>query len=148
HSSLKPEQFFQTAAIQIGEVFNVDRCLVHLYLEFPTPRIPIVAEYRRPGIEPTWSLEIPVIGNPHIQQLLSQDSAIASANIEQEPLLEAALLLCRQVGLKSMLAVRTSYQGKANGLMCVHEYGEQRNWTDWEIELLEAVAVQLGIAIA
>ena len=148
HSSLKPEQFFQTAAIQIGQVFNVDRCLVHLYIEFPTPRIPIVAEYRRLGIQPTWSLEIPVIGNSHIQQLLSQDSAIASANIEQEPLLEAALPLCRQVGLKSMLAVRTSYQGKANGLMCVHEYGEQRNWTDWEIELLEAVAVQLGIAIA
>ena len=148
HSNLNPEQLFHTAATQIGQAFNVDRCLVHIYITSPTPRLPVVAEYQRLEITSSWNYEIPVIGNPHIQQLLSQDSAIASADINREPLLANALPLCQQIGLKSMLAVRTSYQGKANGMMCVHQYEQQREWTAGEIELLEAVAVQLGIAIA
>ncbi len=147
-SRLKPEQFFQTAATQIGQAFHVDRCLVHIYVESPIPRIPLVAEYRAPGIEWPWSLDVPVVGNPHAQLMLSQDSAIACADVDQEPLLAEALSACHQLGLKSMLGVRTSYQGKANGLIGVHQYYCQRQWTDWEIALLESVAAQLGIAIA
>lgn len=36
-SSLKPEQVFQTAAIQIGQALGVSRCLIHTYVEHPTP---------------------------------------------------------------------------------------------------------------
>ncbi len=147
-SSLKPEQFFQIAVNQIGEAFNVDRCLVHIYVESPTPHIPLMAEYKRPGIEAPWVIDIPVIGNPHVVRLLSQDSAIACDDVEKEPLLKGALSLCQQVGLKSMMGVRTSYQGKPNGVIGVHQYHHPRHWRDEEISLLEAVAAQLGIAIA
>jgi PAS domain S-box-containing protein len=47
-----------------------------------------------------------------------------------------------------MLAIRTSYQGKANGVICLHQYDRQRHWTEDEIRLFEAAAAQLGIAIA
>ena len=147
-SSLKPEQFFQIAVNQIGEAFNVDRCLVHIYVESPTPHIPLMAEYKRPGIETPWVMDIPVIGNPHAVRILSQDSAIACDDVEKEPLLKGALSLYHQVGLKSLLGVRTSYQGKPNGIIGIHQYHHQRHWRDEEISLLEAVAAQLGIAIA
>ncbi len=147
-SSLKPEQVFQTAATQIGQAFNVNRCLIHTYVEQPTPCIPVVAEYEQPGLGSTVSLEIPVLGNPYAQVVLTRDSALASDNVYADPLLEAACPLCHELGLKSMLTVRTSYQGKPNGAIDLHQYDRFRHWTEAEIELLESVAAQMGIAIA
>jgi GAF domain-containing protein len=46
------------------------------------------------------------------------------------------------------MAVRTSYLGKPNGAIVVHQCDRFRQWTREEIELLEAVAAQVGIAIA
>ena len=147
-SSLKPKQIFQTAATRIAKALGTNRCLIHSYIDHPTPQIPFVGEYKQIGLTSIKNLEIPVIGNPHAILLLSQDSAIASDNVYNDPLLEASAPLCLQMGLKSMLAVRTSYQGKANGLIGVHQYDHYRQWTSDEIELIEAVAAQVGIAIA
>jgi len=147
-SSLNPKQVFQTAAIQIGKAFGVNRCLIHTYIDHPTPLIPLVADYKPPGLVSLLNLEIPVIGNPHVQVMLAEDQALASDNIYTEPLLKGALPLCQQLGLKSMLAVRTSYQGKPNGAIGLHQYDHFRHWTPEEIEFIESVAAQLGIAIA
>jgi len=147
-SSLNPEQFFQIAVTQIGQTFNVERCVVHTYRESPIPRIPLMAEYRQPGIELSANVEIPVIGNPHGEFLLSRDQAVAIDDVYSEPLLAPMSSLCRKLGLKSMLGVRTSYQGKPNGAIAVHQYDRFRHWSKDEIELIEAVAAQLGIAIA
>jgi PAS domain S-box-containing protein len=147
-SSLNSEQIFQTAATQIGQAFGVNRCLIHTYVEDPIPHIPLVAEYKQPGIEPAFSIEVPIIGNRHVELLLTQDKAIASPNVYTEPLLEEVFSLCHQLGLKSMLAVRTSYQGQPNGVIGFHQYDCFRQWTNEEIELLESVAAQVGIAIA
>ena len=46
-----------------------------------------------------------------------------------------------------MIAVRTSYQGKANGMIGLYQY-DRRYWTEDEIRLLKTVAAQMGIAIA
>ncbi len=147
-SSLNPEQVFQTAANQIGEAFGVNRCLIHTHIENPNPQIPLVAEYKQPGLELMLSMEIPVMGNPHAELMLAQDESVASDDVTSDPLLAAAAPLCRRMGLKSMLVVRTSYQGKPNGAIGIHQYDRFRHWTKEEIELLEAVAAQMGIAIA
>ncbi|HAJ63013.1 MAG TPA: hypothetical protein DCP31_30420 [Cyanobacteria bacterium UBA8543] len=147
-SSLNPQQIFDTAATQIGQAFCVDRCLIHTYIEQPKPEIPLVAQYNQAGIESTLDMEIPVIGNPHAQLLLIQDGAIPSDDVYTDPLLETCSSLYQQFGLKSMLAVRTSYQEKPNGVICLHQYDRSRHWSESEIELLESVAAQMGIAIA
>ncbi|HEY9709669.1 MAG TPA: response regulator, partial [Oculatellaceae cyanobacterium] len=51
-------------------------------------------------------------------------------------------------GLKSMLAIRTSYQGQPNGIIMLQQCDSYRHWHEDEIELLEAVADQVGIALA
>ncbi len=145
--SLKQEQVFQTAAAQIGRVFNADCCLIHTYTEHPVPRIPCVAKYRKLESESILDVEIPVQGNPHAQFVLSQDKAVICDDVFAEPLLESVRDLCGQVGVKSMMVVRTSYQGKANGMICLHQY-DRRHWTEDEIRLLKTVAAQMGIAIA
>lgn len=148
--NLNQKQLFQSAATQIGLVFNADRCLIHTYIEHPTPRIPLVAEYKKGKSElaSLLNVEIPVQGNPHAELVLSQEKAVVSDDALTEPLLENARDLVKKIGLKSMITIRTSYQGKANGLICLHQYDRPRHWSEDEIRLFEAAAAQLGIAIA
>ncbi|MEG4394564.1 response regulator [Microcoleus sp. BROC3] len=147
-SSLQPEQIFQIAATQIGLAFGVNRCLIHTYVTTPQVDIPLAAEYREPECESIRNVPIPIWGNPHVVQMMIQDLAIASNNVYSDPLLQAVQPICHKVGLKSMLAIRTSYQGRANGAICLHQCDRYREWTCDEIDLLEAVAAQVGIAIA
>ena len=147
-SSLQPDQIFQTAVTQIGRTFGVNRCLIHTYTTNPQVDIPLAAQYLEPDCESIHHVSIPIWGNPHVVQMMIQDRAIASNNVYLEPLLQAALPICREVNLKSMLAIRTSYQGEANGAICLHQCDRYRSWTEDEIDLLEAVADQVGIAIA
>lgn len=47
-----------------------------------------------------------------------------------------------------MLAIATFYHGQPNGIISLHQCDHKRVWTIDEMELIEAVARQLGIAIA
>ncbi|MEQ8961341.1 MAG: response regulator, partial [Coleofasciculus sp. C2-GNP5-27] len=146
--SLDAQQIFQTTATQIGQAFRVNRCVIHTYVASPAPQIPFVAEYLEPGYSSILNVKIPVANNPHIQQVLAADRAIASNNVYDDPLLQNATGMCDQVNLKSMLVVRTSYKEKPNGVICLHQCDQFRQWSNDEIELLEAVADQVGIALA
>ncbi len=145
--SLDTKQIFNTTATQIGQAFRVNRCVIHTYVAGTTPQIPFVAEYLEPGYESILDLSIPVRGNPHVERLLISDSAIASPNVYTDPLLQAAVPICQKINLKSMLAIRTSYQGEPNGVIGLHQCDSLRYWTTDEIELLEALAAQVGIAL-
>jgi signal transduction histidine kinase/DNA-binding response OmpR family regulator len=146
--SLDIKQVCQTTAIQIGQTFGVNRCLIHNYIATPVPQIPIVAEYLESNYPSMLKLKVPIIGNPHVEQMMSTEGAIASPNVYRDPLLKATEPLCEQLGLKSMLAIRTSYQGEPNGAIGLHQCNYFRQWTQDEIELLESVAAQVGIALA
>ncbi|MFW6358288.1 MAG: PAS domain S-box protein, partial [Chroococcales cyanobacterium] len=148
-SSLDSQQVFQITATQMGKVLGVNRCVIHTYLPLPEPRIPFVAEYIESGYPSILEIEVPVVGNSFAEQVLREDRAFSSANVYQDPLIPLPIsTLCDSLGIKSMLAIRTSYQGKPNGVIALHSCNEFRSWNNEEIELLEAVAVQVGIAIA
>ena len=92
--------------------------------------------------------EMPVQGNPLVEQLLATDQAIASTDVYAEPLLEAVVHQCRAMDIKSMLSIRISYQGEPNGVLGLHQCDSYRKWKISDVELLEAVAAQVGIALA
>jgi len=146
--SLEPQKIFETAANRIGEAFGVDRCFLHTYEVEPTEHLPVVAEYLNGDLPSIKGVLGPIAGNPHIHQLLQQDTAIIINDVFTDPLVSSSIEISQQIGLKSILAIRTSYQGKANGLICLHQCSHQRNWNNEDIALLEAVAAQVGIAIA
>lgn len=161
--SLDTQEIFQTTVTQIGRTFGVDRCLLHAYIEREEdaiasgfamsqldtvfPKIPVVAQYLERGCDSMQEVEVPIQGNPHTQKVLNCDRAISSPDVQRDPLLRSTLPLCERARIKSMLAVRTSYQDVPNGLICLHQCEGLRAWKDDEIELLEAVADQVGIAI-
>ncbi|WP_146135830.1 PAS domain-containing hybrid sensor histidine kinase/response regulator [Phormidesmis priestleyi] len=163
--SLDGQQIVQTTATQVGRAFRVNRCLIHAYVITPEdallsgfelsqlgssfPQIPRVAEYLELNCcESVSEVEIPISGNPYTEALLATDRAIASPNVHIDPLLIPVADLCQQLRLKSMLTVRTSYQGEPNGVIGLHQCDRFRQWSADEIELLEAVADQVGIALA
>ncbi|HEY9698250.1 MAG TPA: response regulator [Trichocoleus sp.] len=145
--SLDIKQIFESAAIQIGQTFGVDRCLIHAFTGNPGT-IPLVTEYLKPSYASMMSLEVPVSGNPHAEAMLAHDEPVISNNVYDDPLLKATRSLCEQVGVKSMLAIRTSYQGEPNGAIGLHQCSYFRDWTEDETDLLKAVAAQVGIALA
>ena len=146
--SLNTTQIFQTTVDQIGKLFEVNRCILHSYIDSAVPQIPCVAEYLTLGTKSMLQMEIPVLGNLHSETVLSQDAAVVSHNVFEDPLLKSAIDLCHQINIKSMLAIRTSYQGKPNGVLALQECHSTRFWLDEEIQLFETVAAQVGIAIA
>ncbi|MBX9257635.1 PAS domain S-box protein, partial [Desmonostoc muscorum CCALA 125] len=147
--SLDTSKIFETAATQIGQAFRVDRCLIHSYINDSIALIPLVAEYNvLPGYCSISNLEVLISNNPHAEQMMAQESAIASPDVYVDALLQGAESTCQEIGLKSMLCVRTSYQGEPNGAIILHQCSHFRQWTQDEIELVEAVAAQLGIALA
>ena len=146
--SLDIEVILHSAAYQIGCNFQVNYCHIYLYQTKSLPKIPLIAEYVAEDNPPTPNFLAFLQENPYIQELLKQDQAIAFADVEGEQLLEAIKPLCQELQIKSMLGIRTSYQEKPNGIIMLNQCNRRREWTQDEIELLEAVAVRVGIAVA
>ncbi|MEM9806206.1 MAG: ammonium transporter [Cyanobacteria bacterium P01_D01_bin.56] len=167
--SLDTQTILETAAKQIGLSFQVHRCHIHRYEAGPPATIPIAAEYIDQSdpqipVDSMNGMIIPVDGAPHGEALMSQEHALTSSNIYLDPLLKYNMPADKPVVLKSMLAVRTSYQGKPNGAIVLQQCGVPlsrtdymakpetisnfRQWTPEERELLESLAAQLGIALA
>ncbi len=147
-SKLETKEVFQTTSNQIGQVFGVNRCSIYTYIPEPYPHLSCVSEYLEQSYESTLNLEISVQYNPYFEQLLSEDKALVSSDVFTDHLLESSAPMCRRMGLKSMLAIRTSYQGEPNGIIMLHQCDQMRQWTAEEIEFLEDVAVQVGLTIS
>ncbi|MEP0868225.1 response regulator [Trichocoleus desertorum AS-A10] len=149
--SLDASQIFQTAVQQIGQAFRVNRCVIRTYLTTPTPRICLVAQYAESGfslINQAEVADISAVNNDLVASVLSQDRAIAYTNVYAEPLLEPYHFIFNPLELKSLLTIRTSYQGEANGVISLYQCDDFRAWTPNEVELLESVAAQVGIALS
>ncbi|MEB3830690.1 PAS domain S-box protein [Phormidium sp. CCY1219] len=146
--SLDAQEILQTASQLLGRAFGVNRCTILSYKPAAGDNLYPVAEYLEPGYESMMQRAIPYTGNAHAQHVLERDRAIASDDISYDPLLRPIAPICEQLNIKSMLAVRTSYQGEANGAIGLHQCDRIRRWSEAEIELLEAVAEQVGIALA
>ncbi|MBD2655216.1 response regulator [Synechocystis sp. FACHB-383] len=145
--SLQPTLIFQTAARQVGNVFAVSRCLIHNYSEATTVQVPVVAEYLGGQFTSLLAGEI-AVEHAYDRIIIQGDRAMAVVDLDRDLNSTASKEFYQRFQVKSLLALRTSYQGKANGIIALHQCDRQRVWTADEIELLEAIAEQMGIALA
>jgi PAS domain S-box-containing protein len=142
-------QLFETAVNILLKTFNVNRCHISIYDESSFPPFRMVAEAIEGDFIPMLNIEIDLSqNNTHFDLILSSDEVVISDNVFEDPILKGMIPLCQYIELKSMLCVRTSYKGKANGIISLQQCDRFRKWTPQEISLLESVANQLGIAIS
>jgi len=149
--SLEAEDIYQTAAKQIGKALSTDLCVITSYKEdFPNSYLKITAEYSTdPTVDSVMDLNISLLHNPLLQKVLLQGRAISfnqgdRVQISSEFDPENA----NGIEYKSALLVRTSYQSAPNGIIALYALTQQRQWQLHESQLLEAVAMQVGIALA
>ncbi len=142
------DSILNTAIQQIGSALNVNRGAIFSYASSPVAQITTKAEYLAPGYSSIITPKNPPADNPYFKAVLSQDKAIVTDDVEQQPLLKDIIAKCREVGIKSMLTIRTSYKGEANGIICLHQANSKRQWMPTEVDFLESIAAQLGIALA
>ncbi|WP_139276620.1 PAS domain-containing protein [Spirulina major] len=146
--SLDPQNIFRTTTQLVGTIFKVDRCLIHSYDTNAHTEIPLMAGYHTPTVTLLTDQKIAVVGNPSIEQLLQTEDVIISENVLEDSRLDAMRSYFEQSQVKSFLAIGTFYKDQPNGIICLHQCDHYRQWKSTEIELLEAVAAQVGIALA
>ncbi|GAB4305329.1 MAG: hypothetical protein Kow0091_08330 [Geminocystis sp.] len=147
--TLNFDQLFDTAAKTILNAFQVNRCHLFTYDKSQSSCLTMVAEAITGDFPPMWGANIDLSeGNDHFNQVIMSDRALVNNNVYQDPLLQPMTPFCQEIQLKSMLCVRTSYKGEANGIIGLHQCDRFRQWTSEEINLLQSVAEQLGIAIS
>ena len=145
--TLDSQQIFQTAANLIGETFQANRCLIHTYTPSLANPLPLVAEYTALEKSSMRFWDMPVDNNPYLSIILAQEDGIAIDNININPLVKKIRPLLINLGIKSILGIRTSYQNQPNGAIFLQQCDWFRQWDKDEVDFLESVASQLGIAI-
>lgn len=147
--TLNVEKLFNTAATTILNTFRVNRCHLFTYDESVSSHLILVAEAINGNYPPLAGTQIDLSqGNNYFNEVIRCDRPFVSNNVYEDPFLESMIPFCEQIQLQSMICVRTSYKGKANGLIALHQCDRLRTWTREEIDLLQSVAEQLGIAIS
>lgn len=144
-SRIDSQSMFEAIVQHIGQALPMSRCAIHLYEALPIPEFPLIAEYVPPEAllldhRFLQDYDLPV-NDPLVQEALSRDRAVIATPEATARLLSTA---CPATGL---LIVRTSYQNQPNGLVILQSAAHP-SWTVDDIELLEAIAAQVGIAVA
>ncbi len=138
--NLDSTQVFDAALQRLGEHFRANRCYIASLNDAEVPEMEVLAEYLEGGYPSLRELTIPG-ENPLVQAILRADHSVAveSSDPSQPKLGPDA---------RSVLAIRTAHQERANGIIVLQQCDGTRFWHDEEIQLLESVADQLGMAIA
>ncbi|WP_235107759.1 response regulator [Acaryochloris sp. 'Moss Beach'] len=143
--SLDTQHIFQTTVDQLGYTLETNRCFIQSY-SIQTSADSDLAEYLE--IDYASCLELEMGNHPLLSEIFGHDRVWAIPELDRDKMTEGEIQFCEQAQLKSLMATRTSYQGQANGVIVLHQCDRNRNWSAADIELLEAVAGQVGIAIA
>jgi PAS domain S-box-containing protein len=148
-SHLDSQKILETATTRIGQAFGVSRCVIYVNQSQKEPQVRVVGEYLEPGNISIMGQLMPLQDNPHaMQMMMARGKAVAIDDLFAEPLPPYLEQLYLENHSKSMLAVCTFYQGQVNGAIVLTQCDRDRHWQSVEIELLEGIAAQAGIAIA
>ena len=146
--SLETKQIFQTTIQQVGQALQVCRCVIYAHCLEPEPQLMPVSEYLTADLPSALGHPILISEHPHIKQLLTQDRALIFSDINPSDSLPIQTFEWEEQQVQSMLWIRTSYLDAPNGVLMLEQCAHPRRWRSDEIELIEAVAAQVGIALA
>ncbi len=147
-AKLDTTDIFKTTCKLLGDTLQASRCILWRYdPEESSNVIESLMESRALGIDVPIAYQL-TPDMPHIQQVLNRDRAVVASNVYDDPLFSSISASLMRYEIKSLVAIRTSYQGQVNGIIGIYQCDRYRKWTVNDVELVEAVADQAGIAIA
>ncbi|MEG3974849.1 GAF domain-containing protein [Microcoleus sp. herbarium8] len=147
-STLDIEEILTSACRLLGQALQSSRASI-LVKESSTGKILVTrGEYNAGDYPIQLGMKVPLADNPHLEAVVSLQESLAVTKFLDFPGLNPQTRkIAEALEIKSMLAVATRYQGEVNGIIGLHQCDREREWTDWERQLVEGVASQLAIAI-
>jgi PAS domain S-box-containing protein len=146
--SLETEQIFQTTSQQVGQALQVCRCVIYAYCLQPEPQLLPVSEYLAADLPSALGQPVLLREHPQAKQLLTQDQAVIFDSAHPSHPLPIKASDWEAMQIQSMIWIRTSDLDVPNGVLMLHQCDHLRCWSPDEIELIESVAAQVGIALA
>ncbi|MEA5619557.1 CBS domain-containing protein [Cronbergia sp. UHCC 0137] len=142
-SSLELQEILDISVTEVRQVLDCDRVVVYQFLDDQIGEI--VAESVNFGWTKT-------LGDQFIKPFLYesvyfQDRCIAVANIHEQNYSDCYLELLERYQVKSNLAVPILVENQMWGLLIGHQCANYRQWEEFNLEIMNRLAVQLAIAI-
>ncbi|WP_017324049.1 DICT sensory domain-containing protein [Synechococcus sp. PCC 7336] len=150
--SLEVKDIFNVAVQELGQGLGSCRCLLYRCSE-ERDEVEIESEFTQPGISALLGHLWPVRNNPLLSNALQQGEAVQS-EARSERLPPRLRDLWKTWQIREWLAVPVLYQGRLLGAIELHRCEDgnrggpsQSAWPETEVELVKAVAVQIGVAL-
>ncbi|MBD2188232.1 response regulator [Pseudanabaena mucicola] len=155
-SSLDPQKTFAAITQQLAETLNAESCALSLWKETDDHLRCVGLHLLEPMDLPydpndpvTSSLPqsfVDISANPIFQALISSKQPVAINDLQKNPEWNVADLPL-QAPARSLLVVPMLLDGKIIGSISMRQNQQPRRWTDAEISLVQAVAIQAAIAV-
>jgi DICT domain-containing protein/signal transduction histidine kinase len=152
--SLNPADIFNVAVQELGQALQVSRCLIYRCKETDSV-VTIQHEYLANGAKPLlgekWSLK----DNPLLQEVMQrrervyiQDTYANSWILEDGRAIAPAQQQAERWQIDSWMVVPVTNQERLMGIVELHICSATlRDWNEAELELVEAIANQIGVAL-
>ncbi len=147
--SLDTQEIFQTATREIRQLLDADR--VGIFYFDPTSSHELgkfVAEDVIPDFPSALATEVQDL-------LFSKEYAVdyargritATADIYEAGLHDCHVRLLESFQIRANLAIPLLQGDELWGLLCIHQCSKPRQWQESEIDLLQKISIQLGVAL-
>ncbi|NES65888.1 MAG: GAF domain-containing protein [Okeania sp. SIO2D1] len=159
--SLDPDEIIRVAVQELGEALLACRCLIYQCRALDVTAT-ITHEYLSSSITSLVNQKWPLQDNPLFQKVVQTKEQVSIEDTSllpdycltetlQHPQVQAKNCietLISQWEIKSWLMVPLLYQGRLLGMVELHHCGScPHNWSDDKIDLVQAIATQLGITL-
>ncbi|NEP88495.1 MAG: GAF domain-containing protein [Okeania sp. SIO2C2] len=159
--SLDSDEIIKVAVQELGEALLACRCLIYQCRALDVTAT-ITHEYLSSSVTSVVNQEWPLQDNPLFQRVVQTQEQVSiedtsllpnycltetpqSSKVQAKNCIET---LISQWKIKSWLMVPLLYQGRLLGMVELHHCGScPHNWSDDKIDLVEAIATQLGITL-
>lgn len=144
--SLDSAQVFEAGLRSLGEYLKIRRCFLAALGE-GAERMEMLGQYAAPGLPP---LKLRKLSRSHplAARILESDGAVNLGLEDVSSLAPEPNTGSTGEEQHSVWGIRTAYLERANGIIVLHQDGACRPWSQDELQLLESLAGQLGIAVA
>ncbi|MBE9177709.1 GAF domain-containing protein [Oculatella sp. LEGE 06141] len=148
--SLDPNEIFKVAVKELGQASQACRCLIYRCKATDATTTIIHESLSDPAIQSlvgqTWLLQ----DNPLFQAVVKTLDPVSIVDTQHETQhnLEPIQALVDRWRIRSWLIVPVLYQGRLLGVVELHHcQAAPHAWSEHEIDLVEAIATQLGVAL-
>ncbi|MEO1404000.1 MAG: PAS domain-containing protein, partial [Cyanobacteria bacterium J06635_1] len=144
--SLKLETIQQTTVHEVRQLFDVDRALMYRFDDNWHGRV-VVESVVDPWQSTLGEMGVDNCFPQQYAELYCQGRAKAISNIETSDLEDCHRDFLKHLDVQANLIVPILVQDALWGLLIVHQCSGPREWKESEIDLLNALAGQVGVAI-